>query len=249
MSLPICPERVDVRGNLVLIPGLNNTRAVFDRTVAALPSDVTGIAVDCAALPTVEAIAAALLPTLPNRFWLAGFSFGGYIALAMLQLAPERVEGLALICTAPYADTPAQAQKRRDALEAVRAGNYFAMVDGQAANAFHPDSLDDAALMAERRAMVREYGPQRYLAHVEAALARPDRSALLDGSKPILVVAAEDDKVFPVTTMARVAQGACGANLKVIERAGHLVPMERPKELVAALLPWMAMETAARGAR
>jgi len=90
--------------DLVLVPGLNNTHAVFDGVVKALPAEVRAHAVNNPALDSVDAIAQALLPTLPNRFWLAGFSFGGYVALAILAAVPERVQGIAMLCTAPFAD-------------------------------------------------------------------------------------------------------------------------------------------------
>ena len=77
--------------HLVLVPGLNNTHAVWDGVVAALGASAQCSALDCPALDTVEAVADALLAQLPERFWLAGFSFGGYVALAMLERAPQRV--------------------------------------------------------------------------------------------------------------------------------------------------------------
>ena len=73
---------------LVLVPGLNNTSAVFDGVVRALPPQVQARTVDNPPLETVEAIAQVLLQQLPERFWLAGFSFGGYVALALLEAAP-----------------------------------------------------------------------------------------------------------------------------------------------------------------
>lgn len=225
--------------SLVLIPGLNNTRAVFDGVVQALPPSVTGLAVDNPALETVELIAQAFLPTLPERFWLAGFSFGGYVALAILQLAPQRVNGIAMICTGPYADPPAAHPKRLAALEAVEQGRYFEMVEQQAANAFHPESLANADLMRARRSMVHAYGPQRYAAHVRATMARPDRSGLLDGSKPTLVVTASHDSVIPPETVARYAAAIPHVEQHVVPGAGHLLPMERPAELAKLLADWI----------
>ncbi|MFJ1258564.1 alpha/beta fold hydrolase [Cupriavidus sp. CuC1] len=227
--------------NLVLVPGLNNTRVVFARTVAALPPSVCGIAVDCPALPSVEAIADALLPALPERFWLGGFSFGGYVALALLESVPERIEGIALICTASYADSPEQGEKRRKAMATAREGGYFDMIEAQAANAFHPRNLQDADLMSERRAMVRAYGVERYLAHMQAVIDRPDRSRLFDGSKPTLAVGGSHDRVFPEAMMRQVALDIPGAVLRIIAPAGHLVPMEQPRELASALAHWMGV--------
>ena len=224
---------------LVLVPGLNNTHAVFDGLCAALPERIHAHALDNPALDTVEAIAAAHLAALPERFWLAGFSFGGYVALAMLALAPERVAGIALLCTAPFADSEAAAQKRLAALEAVKQGRYFEMIAAQAGNAFHPDSLGNAELMARRLAMVRAYGPDTYAAHVRATAARPDRLHLLDGLRPTLVMAGSHDRLFSPEFVARYAAGIPGVMVRVVEGAGHLAPMEQPAVVAGVLVDWV----------
>ena len=225
--------------SLVLLPGLNNTRAVFDGVLAALPPPAVALALDNPALDTVEAIAAAHLAQLPERFWLAGFSFGGYVALAMLAQAPERVQGIAMLCTAPFADSEAAAQKRLAALDAVAQGRYFELVAAAVANTFHPDSLANAPLMAARQAMVQDYGPARYAAHVRATAARPDRSALLDGSRPTLVLAGSHDKLFTPEALAAYAARIPGAQQRVVGPAGHLAPMEQPRAVAEALAQWM----------
>ena len=216
--------------SLVLIPGLNNTRAVFDQVVSELPPDVLGMALDNPALPSVDEIAQALLPALPERFWLAGFSFGGYVAMALLAAVPERVQGIAMICTSPAGESPAAAAKRQVALEAVAQGRYFEMIDAQAANAFHPDSLGNEALMAARRAMVRDYGAARFSAHIRATMSRPDR--------PTLIVSSSHDQAFTPEVMA-YAKAIPGAQQVLIQGAGHLVPMEKPMELARALANWV----------
>lgn len=224
---------------LVLVPGLNNTAAVFDRLGPHLRAAATPMAVDNPPMDTVEAIAASLLPGLPPRFWLAGFSFGGYVALALLAAAPARVQGVAMICTAPGADPPAARPRREAALQAVAEGRYLEMVESQAAAAFHPESLRDATLLEERRAMVQSYGPQRYAAHVRASMARPDRTALLDGRLPTLVVGGAQDPLFPPAALA-YAQAIPGCVQATIEGASHLVPMEQPAALARVLIDWMA---------
>ncbi|HSW17398.1 MAG TPA: alpha/beta fold hydrolase [Ramlibacter sp.] len=224
---------------LALVPGLNNTAAVFQGVLAALPAKVHAHALDNPPLDTVEAIAQHWLERLPERFWLAGFSFGGYVSLAMLAAAPERVRGIAMICTAPHADSQAAAQRRLAALDAVAQGRYHEMVDAQAPNAFHPDSLANTALMSARRDMARDYGPERYAAHVRATAARPDRSALLDGRIPTLVVTACGDKVIPPETVQAYARNIPGARVELVQGAGHLLPMEQPAELARLLAQWM----------
>ena len=227
--------------DLVLVPGLNNTHAVFDGVVKTLPAEVRAYAVNNPALDSVDAIAQALLPNLPNRFWLAGFSFGGYVALAILAAAPERVQGIAMLCTAPFADSPEAASKRQASVRAVEEGRYFELIEQQVGNAFHPDSLSDAVLMAAREQMVRDYGPERYAAHVRATSTRPDRMALLDGRRPTLVLTASHDKVFPPESVCDYGGRIPGVQQKRIEGAGHLVPMEKPAEVADALARWMGV--------
>jgi len=227
---------------LVLIPGLNNTAAVFDRLQSCLrevaPS-IQPIALDNPALESVDAIAQAHLQRLPDRFWLAGFSFGGYVAMALLAIAPERVQGVAMLCTAPCADPPEAAARRHAGIDAALAGRYFEMIDAQGAQAFHPDSLKDPQLMQERHAMVRAYGPDRFVAHVRATVARPDRTDLLDGGRPTLVVGGSNDTLFTPASLSAWADSIPGVQRVTIEGAGHLVPMERPRALAQTLHNWI----------
>lgn len=234
------PPHPPVPPELALIPGLNNTAAVFDGVRRALPASTRTHAWDNPPLESVEAIAAHWLERLPPRFWLAGFSFGGYVALAILEVAPERVAGFALLCSGPGADSPEAAQRRLASLEAVAQGRYFELMAQVAANAFHPDSLSDAPLMAARQRMVADYGPERYAAHVRATAARPDRRHLLDGRRPTLLLAGSHDKLFPPASMSALAQSIPGARFATVDGGGHLVPMEKPEAVAAELAAWMA---------
>jgi pimeloyl-ACP methyl ester carboxylesterase len=223
---------------LLLLPGLNNTAAVFDEVVAALAPGIHAHTPDLSAQPTVEALAQEVLATAPPRFWLAGFSFGGYVALAVLAAAPERVAGLALICSLPGADTPAQAERRRESIARAERGEYEAMATSATAP-FHPDSLLRPALVARRRDIIRAYGAERYIAHVRACMARPDRSALLDGSRPIWLVTASHDTVVPTAAVRELAARLPGSGLSCIDGAGHLLPLEQPRALARVLSDWI----------
>ncbi|MDH7796519.1 MULTISPECIES: alpha/beta hydrolase [unclassified Beijerinckia] len=226
--------------HLVLVPGVNNTRDTWNGVIAALPATITCHPQDCAALPSVEAIAADLLAQAPARFHLAGFSFGGYVALAMLEQAPERIEGLALICTSSFADTEQQKAARDAAAAAAERGDHMKLVEGPGAIALHPDAARDPQIAALRLRIARAYGEKRFIAHQYASKARDDRTALLAAAPiPRLLVAAEDDRVIPLETMGRMAEAVPQAQWMSVPRAGHLLPIEQPDVLARVLGTWI----------
>lgn len=227
------------RHDLALVPGLNNTSAVFDGVAGALPANVRVHALSCPALNDLDAIAQTLLEQLPPRFWLAGFSFGGYVALAMLAQAPQRILGIALICSSPAGETEAQSVARQAAIEKARQGHYPKMIEAQTAQAFHPSSLTNTELMGRRQAMLAAYGAERFIAHQQASLRRPDRSHLLDASLPKLIVAASDDTLFAPHTLRKLAKRIPGCQFQVVAQAGHLMPMEQPERLANILSKWL----------
>jgi proline iminopeptidase len=57
---------------------------------------------------------------------------------------------------------------------------------------------------------------------------------------PTLVLAGRDDFQFPPEHQAALAAGIPTAHLEIIERAGHNLPTERPREVIQAVRDFMA---------
>lgn len=223
---------------IVFLPGINNTAQSFHATRAALPDAIPTRALDLPAFDTVSAIAQALVPDLPERSILAGHSFGGYAALAVLAAIPDRIAGLVLINSNDWADTPAAAQAREARAQEAEAGDYEKLAAAATANSYHPDSLDRPELMQARNDEVAAYGPARYAAHQRASATRPDRAALLAGfSGPVLVVTADKDVVISSDRQTEMAR-RLGADQHVIANTGHMLPAEAPDALAQVIADW-----------
>lgn len=230
----------DGRPVLALVPGLNNTAAVWDPVRARLPASLEAVALENPPLSDVDEIAHEHLAQLPPRFFLCGFSFGGYVALAMCAQAPERVRGLAMLATSAGADTDAQRAVRRAAIAQARAGGYESMMDAVVGRIYHPSRLDDAALMAQRRAMVAAYGAGRFIAHAQACIDRPDRGALYASLRmPLLVAGGDADQVIPPAVQRGLAALNPSARFESLPASGHMAPMERPQEVADLLARWV----------
>ena len=99
------------RSPLVLLPGLLNTRRVFDPQVEAL-ADIADFTIpELWHHDTMAAMAESVLAAAPPTFALCGFSMGGYVAFEIFRRAPERVERIALIDTQAGPDSPETAAR------------------------------------------------------------------------------------------------------------------------------------------
>ena len=225
--------------DVLLIPGINNTRTTFDALCRAVSKRHSLQAVDCPPIDRVEAIADALLAGAPPSFIAVGHSFGGYVALAMLAACPQRVSGIVLINSNDWADTETIAAARIQKAAEAEAGDYVRLAEAASSRAYHPRNVERPDLMAERAASIEDYGAARYAAHQRASARRPDHRELLACSgKPVLIVTAEQDQVIPTERQTEMSE-RIGASQVIIPGSGHMLPVESPVELAEALTTWI----------
>jgi pimeloyl-ACP methyl ester carboxylesterase len=172
---------------------------------------------------------------------LGGCSMGGYLAMAVLRLAPERVGGLVLIDTKAAPDTPEAAQSRLDVAERVAAEG----IGGWLAEANLPTLLAESTRkerpdVVETVREIIESQPPAGISWTALALrTRPDSFELLrESGVPALVVVGEEDPITPVEAASAMAEALPGSTLVVLPGAGHLTPLEVPAEVVEAVLSW-----------
>jgi pimeloyl-ACP methyl ester carboxylesterase len=184
----------------------------------------------------------ALLDRLElDRVVLGGCSMGGYLAMAVLRLAPERVGGLVLIDTKAAPDTPEAAQSRLDVAERVEAEG----IGGWLAEANLPNLLAESTRkerpdVVETVREIIESQPPAGISWTALALrTRPDSLELLrESGVPALVVVGEEDPITPVEAASAMAEVLPGSTLVVLPDAGHLTPLEDPAGVVEAILSW-----------
>src|SRR5690606_1469158 len=174
------------------------------------------------------------------RAVIAGVLMGGYVAFAVLRLAPERVRGLVLANTRMDADPPDGLAKRRAMLELIAR-------EGSAGVARDMPPLLGARTMRERpemvervRAMVAAAPAEGMAAAVQAMMARPDSTDTLAAfSGPTLIVSGTDDLLTPPGLQEAMARVRPRALHETIEQAGHLASLEQPEAFNAALLRFL----------
>lgn len=226
---------------VVLIPGLAADAAMWSAQRDALAPDFdvrcSDVHFKCDTLP---AMAALLLAEHPGPLVVCGASMGGMIALEAALQAPGRVAGLALLGTTSRPDTPDVAALRAAAFAIIEAGRFEQMIAGNVAASFHPQRIDDAPLVAAYLDMLRRAGAAELVRQNVAIAARADRRALLPSIRcPTLVLCGDADAVTPVDASREIAAAIPGAEFALVERCGHMLTMERPSEVAAALRAWL----------
>ncbi|HEX5509775.1 MAG TPA: alpha/beta fold hydrolase, partial [Pseudolabrys sp.] len=177
----------------------------------------------------------------PPTFALAGLSMGGYIAFAMLRLAPERIMRLALLDTSARADTAEQTAARKSQIAMAKEGRYAEIADLSMPRYLHASRQNDEALTKAVRQMAEETGAEAFVRQMTAIMTRPDSRPLLASVKcPTLVLVGDGDVATPPELSREIAAGINGARLCVVSDCGHLSTLERPEAVNAALAEWLA---------
>ncbi|SFH24734.1 Pimeloyl-ACP methyl ester carboxylesterase [Amycolatopsis regifaucium] len=183
----------------------------------------------------------ALLDRLElDKVVLGGCSMGGYLTMAVLRAAPERVGGLVFIDTKATADTPEAAQARHDLAARVEAEGAGRLAETVTPGLLAEKTRADRPEVAERlRALIATQPPSGIAWAARAMAARPDSVETLRWADvPALVVVGEEDGLTPPDAANTLVETLPDATLVVLPEAGHLTPLEDPAGVVEAILGW-----------
>jgi 3-oxoadipate enol-lactonase len=163
-----------------------------------------------------------------DRALVCGLSMGGYVALELWRRSRERVAGFVFADTRAGEDSEEGAAGRRALAERLQTEGMAFFADGPAG--LLSDHAPDGLRILVRRLIADQ--PAAAIAAASLGMAeRPDSRPDLPGiDVPTLVVTGADDTLIPSAVTAEMADVIPGAELAVIERAGHLSSLERPDE-------------------
>lgn len=229
------------RPTLVLLPGLLNTRKVFEPVIAELGDAADVIVPELYAHDSMGAMADAALALAPERFSLGGFSMGGYVCFEILRRASSRVERLALIDTQAAPDKPEATARRRGFIEQAQLGRFHGVQPSLLPSLVHPTRLADLTVVEPIMEMARHIGPEGFVREQRAIMARPDsRPMLVDIKVPTVVISGRQDQSIPLARAEEMAADISRSQLVVLEACGHMAPLEKPAEVAAALRRWLS---------
>lgn len=175
-----------------------------------------------------------------DRAVIAGVSMGGYVAFALLRLAPDRVRALVLANTRMDADPP-EARANRETMLARLAREGSAGVAREMPKLLGETTERERPEVKEAlRARMAATPAAAMAAAVRAMMARPDSTATVAAfGGAALIVSADEDALTPPPLQRAMHAAMAGSTLETIAGAGHLASLERPAEFNRVLLRFL----------
>jgi len=168
-----------------------------------------------------------------------GCSIGGYILLELWRHAPQRMQGLAFVCSKPQPDAEPALIKRAANIAIARESGVAALFDGMAKLLIGESSQRRRPeIVPECRARMT-LTPETFVAVQAGLAARPDSiPTVAKITEPVLAIAGgEDTAVAPADMEAFRAAPLC--ELHLIPDAGHFAACEQPEKVADLLGPWL----------
>jgi pimeloyl-ACP methyl ester carboxylesterase len=174
------------------------------------------------------------------RAVFAACSVGGSVLLELWRTTPERMTGLAFVCSKPQADAEANLLKRAENIEQLKAHGTQALFDGMA------QSLIGKTARARRPEIVSELRSRMTLTAqgaiaVQAGLAmRPDSLPTVQSiGVPVLAIAGGEDTAATPAEMEAFTAAPGGCEFHLLPDAGHFAAYEQPGKVAALLAEWL----------
>jgi pimeloyl-ACP methyl ester carboxylesterase len=170
------------------------------------------------------------------KFHLVGLSMGGRIARNFALRYPDRLRSLTLINTTPGFDALSSNDVRRFVTE--RSKPDAQVIRSLLSSKARPEALGE---LTDSISRLRQMS---FVKTLQASVAQ-DRSAPISNIRvPTLVIAADEDSVYPVDIARDMAARIPGAELAIIKGAGHLSNLEQPEQFNKAVLDFLSRHQA-----
>ena len=165
---------------------------------------------------TMNEWAASIAGEVDGEVAVVGASMGGYCALALAKLVPERVRGLLLVGSRPDPDSPERRAGRADTIELIRREGADGLWRFMLPKLFADPANADPSLLYR--------DPDGLIGALEAIRDREDSTDFVrDFERPVEFVVGEHEQFVTAGELFEF-------DVREVPEAGHLVNIERPDD-------------------
>ena len=220
---------------LILLPGLLSNQAVFQHQINQL-KDIADIqVVELTDVDSPTAMTDKILKLAPEHFMLAGHSIGGWIALRLMKVAPQKIIKLCILNTAARGIDSIELISRQSILARIEKGE-FQKIASEIANRFTFKKMSRQDVLQ----MFLQVGKQALINQTRAMMVREDLRDILSTIRcPTWVIHAEQDQRFSFEELEEISHLIPHSTLKIVLQCGHMSPMECPEDITDLMRRWI----------
>lgn len=236
---------------VVLLHGYLESMVVWDEFVPLLSKSMRvvtldlpghGISTITGEVHTMEFLAECVANSMEHlgikEYSVVGHSMGGYVALAMCEMYPERLRSVILLSSTPNADSEEKCDRRRREIELVKAGKKSTMARLVPHAGFAPDNvkrLKDYVDDLEELIMLTE--DEGVIAILGGMIERKDRNEVLLTTKvPHMFIFGRHDFYIPNEVAEELAARHPQAKVTWLDHSGHMGFIEEPQLCAQAII-------------
>ncbi len=246
-----------MKHHLLLIHGFPHDHTVWDLQVSGLREEADLIVPDLRGfgvgkkeyVPDVmgmETYAADLKELLDergiDRAVICGLSMGGYVAMAFMELFPDRVKALILCNTKASADDDEAKQGRYKVAEQAFDPGVPVIARAMIPKMLSEKTRKEREPIARTIEMMMARQPEKAVAAAAQGMAiRPDRRKWLENIRvPTLIISGSKDELMDASTAKELQKGITGSDLEVIDGASHLSNIDSPDQFNEVVIRFLS---------
>ena len=222
---------------VVLLHGYMETLEVWENFANRISSKFRMLVVDfpghglsdlCGEINSMELMAESVKAVLDSlnipKAFVVGHSMGGYATLAFLQLFPERLSGISLFHSHPFADTPEAIENRYKNVTLVENGGKAEMIPGFVKNLYAEKSLKTMPASIDKSlAIASRTDAKTIIADLKGMIERPSRVGLVEEGKiPLLWILGEKDSHINYKETLKSIELPLNSEVAVLTDVGHM---------------------------
>ncbi len=167
-----------------------------------------------------------------EKAFVAGHSMGGYVALHCVKLFPELFEGVILLNSTPFADSPEKREDRAREIDLILAGKLGQIVSLSIPKMFAPQNLRRLDEKVEETIEISEtHDPKGIAACIKGLMEREDTKDVLAAQKKAMFVFGTDDKFIMAEVRDRLIADFPNVKSVIIPETGHNSFVEEPQKV------------------
>ncbi|MBA7580647.1 Pimeloyl-[acyl-carrier protein] methyl ester esterase [subsurface metagenome] len=176
-----------------------------------------------------------------EKYFIVGHSLGGYVALAFLELFPERLSGFLLFHSHPLADSNEVIENRKREIKLVENGKKDLIYTVNIPKAFATDNLEKFSEQVNyAKEIAMDISGEGIIAVLNGMINKTDRSDILARtSLPFLWILGKKDNYIPYEVILKRIELPKQGKIITLESSGHMGFMEERKKSLNAILGFL----------